>query len=182
MTVASLDDTIYERLLRDRIVFLGTEVTDEVANRITAQLLLLAAEDRDADITFYINSPGGSVTAGMAIYDTMQLIEPDVSTWAMGFVASMGQFLLTSGTPGKRYALPNAQILMHQPSAGVAGSESDVRIRAEAYKRMKRRLAEITARQTGRSVEAVTEDADRDRWFTAEEAKAYGFIDHVVAE
>lgn len=180
MTTASLDDAIYERLLRDRIVFLGSEVTDEVANRLTAQLLLLAAEDPAQDITFYINSPGGSVTAGMAIYDTMRLIQPEVATWAMGFVASMGQFLLSSGTPGKRYALPNAQILMHQPSAGVGGVASDIKIRAQAYSRMKRRLAEITAGQTGQSVERITADADRDRWFTAEEAKQYGIVDHVV--
>ncbi|HYQ68607.1 ATP-dependent Clp protease proteolytic subunit [Actinophytocola sp.] len=177
---ASLDDAIFERLLRDRIVFLGSEVTDESANRITAQLLLLAAEDPSKDITFYINSPGGSVTAGMAVYDTMRLIEPDVSTWAMGFVASMGQFLLSSGTPGKRYALPNAQILMHQPSAGVGGAESDIRIRAQAYSRMKARLAEITASQTGQPVETITRDADRDRWFSAQEAREYGIVDHVV--
>lgn len=180
-TTASLDDAIYERLLRDRIVFLGAEVTDEVANRLTGQLLLLAAEDPVRDITFYINSPGGSVTAGMAIYDTMRLIQPDVTTWAMGFVASMGQFLLSSGTPGKRYALPNAQILMHQPSAGVGGNASDIKIRAQAYSRMKRRLAELTAGQTGQTVERITADADRDRWFTAEEAKEYGIVDHVVS-
>jgi ATP-dependent Clp protease protease subunit len=180
MTHASLDDSVYERLLRDRIVFLGSEVTDEVANRLTAQLLLLAAEDPRADITFYINSPGGSVTAGMAVYDTMRLIEPDVSTWAMGFVASMGQFLLSSGTPGKRYALPNAQIMMHQPSAGIGGTQSDIQIRAEAFLRMKRRLAELTAEQTGHPLEKIVADADRDRWFTADEARDYGFVDHVV--
>lgn len=178
---ASLDDAIYERLLRDRIVFLGSEVTDDVANRLTAQFLLLAADDPDKEITFYINSPGGSVTAGMAIYDTMRLIGPDVATWAMGFVASMGQFLLSSGTPGKRYALPNAQILMHQPSAGIGGAESDIKIRANAYVRMKLRLAEITAQQTGQTVETITRDADRDRWFTADEAREYGIVDHVIA-
>jgi ATP-dependent Clp protease protease subunit len=171
---------VFERLLRERIVFLGAEVNDEIANTITAQLLLLAAEDPDKDITFYINSPGGSVTAGMAIYDTMQLIEPDVATWAMGFVASMGQFLLSSGTPGKRYALPNARILMHQPSAGVDGTASDIAIQAEAFSKTKRTIAELTAEQTGQTVEKITADADRDRWFTAEEARAYGFIDHVV--
>jgi ATP-dependent Clp protease protease subunit len=179
MTAMSLNDSIYDRLLRDRINYLGTELTDDVANQITGQLLLLDAEDPDRDITLYINSPGGSVTAGLAIYDTMRLIKPDVATWAMGFVASMGQFLLSSGSKGKRYALPNAHILMHQPSAGIGGTASDIAIRAESAIRMKRRIAEITAEQTGQSVETITADADRDRWFTAEEALAYGFIDHV---
>jgi ATP-dependent Clp protease protease subunit len=181
MNPMTLNDSVYERLLHERIVFLGSEVDDDVANRITAQLLLLAADDPRKDITFYINSPGGSVTAGMAIYDTMQLIKPDISTWAMGFAASMGQFLLSSGTPGKRYALPNASILMHQPSAGVGGVASDIAIRAGAYGAMKRRIAEITAGQTGQTVEQITTDADRDRWFTAEQAKEYGFVDHVAA-
>ncbi|OLF16600.1 ATP-dependent Clp protease proteolytic subunit [Actinophytocola xanthii] len=176
----TLNDSVYERLLRERIVFLGSEVDDEIANRITAQLLLLAAEDPEKDITFYINSPGGSVTAGMAIYDTMELIEPDVATWAMGLAASMGQFLLSSGTPGKRYALPHARIMMHQPSAGVGGTASDIAIRAEVYAKWKLEMAKITAEQTGRTVEQITEDADRDRWFTAEEARDYGFVDHVV--
>jgi ATP-dependent Clp protease, protease subunit len=176
----TLNDSVYERLLRERIVFLGSEVDDEIANRITAQLLLLAAEDPEKDITFYINSPGGSVTAGMAIYDTMQLIEPDVATWAMGLAASMGQFLLSSGTPGKRYALPHARIMMHQPSAGVGGTASDIAIRAEVYAKWKLEMARITAEQTGRSVEQITLDADRDRWFTAGEAREYGFVDHVV--
>src|SRR5690348_7300314 len=176
----NLNDSVYERLLRERIVFLGSEVDDDIANRITAQLLLLAAEDPTKDITFYINSPGGSVTAGMAIYDTMQLIEPDVQTWAMGMAASMGQFLLASGTPGKRYALPHARIMMHQPSGGVGGTASDIAIRAEVLNKWKREMAELTAEQTGRTVEQVTQDADRDRWFTAEEARQYGFIDQVV--
>ncbi|AXB48184.1 ATP-dependent Clp protease proteolytic subunit [Amycolatopsis albispora] len=176
----SLNDSVYEQLLRDRIVFLGSEVTDEVANRITAQLLLLAADDPDRDITFYINSPGGSVTAGMAIYDTMQLIQPDVATWGLGFVASMGQFLLSSGTPGKRFLLPNTRIVMHQPSAGIGGSAADVAIQAEVFGKMKRRIAEITAAQTGQTVERITADADRDRWFDAEEALDYGFVDRVV--
>jgi ATP-dependent Clp protease, protease subunit len=176
----TLDDTINERLLRERIIYLGSEVDDEVANRLTGQLLLLAADDPDKDIKFYINSPGGSVTAGLAIYDTMQLVEPDVSTWAVGFAASMGQFLLSSGAPGKRYALPNANILMHQPSAGVGGVAADVAIRATAYARMKRRMAELTAQQTGQPVDRITADADRDRWFTATEARDYGFVDHVV--
>ena len=181
MTAMTLNDSVYERLLRERIVLLGSEVDDEVANRITAQLLLLAADDPDADITLYVNSPGGSVTAGMAIYDTMRMIKPDIATWAMGFAASMGQFLLSSGTPGKRYALPNASILMHQPSAGVGGVASDIRIRATAYSRMKRRIAELTAQQTGQSLEQIIADGDRDRWFTAQEAKEYGFVDHIAA-
>ncbi|HVV08456.1 ATP-dependent Clp protease proteolytic subunit [Amycolatopsis sp.] len=176
----SIDDSVFEQLLRDRIVFLGSEVTDEVANRITAQLLLLAADDADREITFYINSPGGSVTAGMAIYDTMQLVKPDVSTWGLGFVASMGQFLLSSGAPGKRYLLPNTRIVMHQPSAGIGGAAADVAIQAEVFGKMKRRIAEITARQTGQSMERITADADRDRWFDADEALRYGFVDHIV--
>jgi len=176
----TLNDSVYERLLRERIVFLGSEVDDEIANRITAQLLLLAAEDPAKDITLYINSPGGSVTAGMAIYDTMQLIEPDVATWAMGLAASMGQFLLSSGAPGKRYALPHARIMMHQPSAGVGGTASDIAIRAEVYAKWKLEMARLTAEQSGQTVEKITEDADRDRWFTAAEARDYGFVDHVV--
>ena len=176
----TLNDSVYERLLRERIVFLGSEVDDDIANRITAQLLLLAAEDPEKEITFYINSPGGSVTAGMAIYDTMELIEPDVATWAMGMAASMGQFLLSSGTPGKRYALPHARIMMHQPSGGVGGTASDIAIRAEILGKWKLEMAELTAEQTGQTVERITTDADRDRWFTAEEAREYGFVDHVV--
>ncbi|MPZ83417.1 MAG: ATP-dependent Clp protease proteolytic subunit [Actinophytocola sp.] len=176
----TLNDSVYERLLRERIVFLGSEVDDDIANRITAQLLLLAAEDPEKEITFYINSPGGSVTAGMAIYDTMQHIEPDVATWAMGMAASMGQFLLSSGTAGKRYALPHARIMMHQPSGGVAGTASDIAIRAEILGKWKLEMAELTADQTGQTVERITADADRDRWFTAEEARDYGFVDHVV--
>jgi ATP-dependent Clp protease, protease subunit len=176
----TLNDSVYERLLRERIVFLGSEVDDEIANRITAQLLLLAAEDPEKDIVFYINSPGGSVTAGMAIYDTMMLVEPDVQTWAMGMAASMGQFLLSSGAPGKRYALPHARIMMHQPSGGIGGSASDIAIRAEVLGKWKLEMAELTAEQTGQTVERITTDADRDRWFTAEAAREYGFVDHVV--
>jgi ATP-dependent Clp protease, protease subunit len=176
----TLNDSVYERLLRERIVFLGSEVDDEIANRITAQLLLLAAEDPEKDIVFYINSPGGSVSAGMAIYDTMMLIEPDVQTWAMGMAASMGQFLLSSGSPGKRYALPHARIMMHQPSGGVGGTASDIAIRAEVLGRWKLEMAELTADQTGQTVDRITQDADRDRWFTAEEARVYGFVDQVV--
>lgn len=176
----NLTDSVYERLLQERIVVLGSEVSDEVANRITAQLLLLAAEDPQADIRFYINSPGGSVTAGFAIYDTMQLIEPDVATYAMGLAASMGQFLLSSGTPGKRYSLPHARILMHQPSAGVGGTASDIAIQAEVFGKWKHQLAEITAEQTGQTVDQILADSDRDRWFTAGEARDYGFVDQVL--
>jgi len=176
----TLNDSVFERLLRERIVFLGAEVDDDVANRITAQLLLLAAEDPEKEITFYINSPGGSVTAGMAIYDTMQLVEPPVVTWAMGLAASMGQFLLTAGEPGKRYALPHARIMMHQPLAGIGGTASDIAIRAEVYAKWKLEMARITAERSGKTVERITTDQDRDRWFTADEARSYGLIDHVV--
>jgi ATP-dependent Clp protease protease subunit len=176
----TLNDSVYDRLLRERIVFLGQPVDDPIANQISAQLLLLAAEDPKRDIHLYINSPGGSVTAGMAIYDTMQLVECDVATFAMGLAASMGQFLLSSGTPGKRYALPHARILMHQPSAGIGGTASDIAIQAEQYKLTKREMAEITAQQTGQTLEQIEKDADRDRWFTAAQAKAYGFVDEVI--
>ncbi|MDQ7806910.1 ATP-dependent Clp protease proteolytic subunit [Amycolatopsis sp. A133] len=176
----TLTDSVFERLLQERIVVLGSEVNDEIANRITAQLLLLDADDAESDIRFYINSPGGSVTAGFAIYDTMQLIRPDVATYAMGMAASMGQFLLSSGTPGKRYALPHARILMHQPSAGVGGTASDIAIQADLFNKWKRELAQITAEQTGQTVEQIIKDGDRDRWFTAQEAKDYGFVDHVL--
>jgi ATP-dependent Clp protease protease subunit len=176
----TLNDSVYDRLLRERIIFLGQPVDDPIANQISAQLLLLAAEDPKRDIHLYINSPGGSVTAGMAIYDTMQLIEPDVATFAMGLAASMGQFLLSSGTAGKRYALPHARILMHQPSAGIGGTASDIAIQAEQYKLTKREMAELIAQQTGQSVEQVERDSDRDRWFTAAQAKDYGFVDEVI--
>lgn len=181
-TPAAGTDPVLDRLLEERIVFLGREVDDEIANRISAQLLLLAAQDPDRDITMYINSPGGSVTAGMAIYDTMRLVRPDVATWAIGFAASMGQFLLTAGAPGKRHALPHARILMHQPSAGIGGAATDIAIRAGVYAQMKREIAEITAGHTGQSVETITADSDRDHWFTAAEAQAYGLVDHVIAE
>lgn len=176
----TLNDSVYDRLLRERIIFLGQPVDDPIANQISAQLLLLAAEDPKRDIHMYINSPGGSVTAGMAIYDTMQLVECDVATFAMGLAASMGQFLLSSGTPGKRYALPHARILMHQPSAGIGGTASDIAIQAEQYKLTKREMAELIAQQTGQSVEQVERDSDRDRWFTAAQAKDYGFVDQVL--
>jgi ATP-dependent Clp protease, protease subunit len=179
-TLPSGSDPVLDRLLEERIVFLGREVDDEIANRISAQLLLLAAQDPERDITLYINSPGGSVTAGMAIYDTMRLIRPDVATWAVGFAASMGQFLLSAGTPGKRHALPHARILMHQPSAGIGGNATDIAIRAGVYAEMKREIAEITARHTGQTFEMITADSDRDRWFTAAQAREYGLVDHVV--
>lgn len=175
-----LDDSIYNRLLKERIIWLGTEVRDDNANAICAQLLLLAAEDPERDIFLYINSPGGSVTAGMAIYDTMQFIEPDVATVAVGLAASMGQFLLSSGAKGKRYATPHARVMMHQPSGGIGGTATDIRIHAELILHMKSQLAELTAAQTGKSVEQINADADRDRWFTASEAKEYGFVDYVV--
>jgi ATP-dependent Clp protease protease subunit len=177
----TLGDSVYERLLQQRIIVLGQQVDDEIANRIVAQLLLLSAEDATADILLYINSPGGSVNAGMAIYDTMQFIECDVATYAMGLAASMGQFLLSAGQKGKRHSLPHAQILMHQPSAGVGGTESDIAIQAEQFRRHKRVMAELISEQTGQSVEKITADSDRDRWFTAQEALEYGFIDHVVS-
>ncbi|QWF77441.1 ATP-dependent Clp protease proteolytic subunit 1 [Amycolatopsis sp. CA-230715] len=176
----NLTDSVFERLLQERIVVLGSEVNDEVANRITAQLLLLDADDSESDITFYINSPGGSVPSGFAIYDTMQLIKADVATYAMGMAASMGQFLLSSGTPGKRYSLPHARILMHQPSSGISGTASDIAIQADLFNKWKRELAKITAEQTGQTVEQIIADGDRDRWFTAQEAKDYGFVDHVL--
>ncbi|WP_169253834.1 ATP-dependent Clp protease proteolytic subunit [Brevibacterium sp. 'Marine'] len=175
-----LDDHIFNRLLKERIIWLGSEVRDDNANAICAQMMLLAAEDPDADISLYINSPGGSVTAGMAIYDTMQYIKPDVSTVAMGMAASMGQFLLSSGTPGKRYATPHARILMHQPLGGIGGTATDIKIQAELILHMKKQMAELTAQQTGKSLEQILKDNDRDHWFTAEEALEYGFIDKMV--
>jgi ATP-dependent Clp protease protease subunit len=176
----SLSDSVSERLLRERIIILGSEVRDTNANEITAQLLLLAAEDPEKDITLYINSPGGSVTAGMAIYDTMMWIEPDVATTAMGLAASMGQFLLTAGAKGKRYATPHARIMMHQPLGGIGGSATDIRIQAEQILHIKRQMAELIAEQTGQSVETIEADSDRDRWFTAVQAEEYGIVDHVV--
>jgi ATP-dependent Clp protease protease subunit len=176
----NLTDSVYERLLRERIIVLGSQVEENIANQICAQLLLLSAEDPDQDIRLYIQSPGGSVTAGMAIYDTMQLIEPDVATYAMGLAASMGQFLLSAGARGKRYALPHARILMHQPSGGVAGTAADIAIQAEMQVGLKRQMAELIAEQTGQSLERILADSDRDRWFTAEEARDYGFVDYVL--
>ena len=176
-----LGDQVYSRLLNDRIIFLGQQVDDEIANKITAQMLLLAAADQDKDIYLYINSPGGSVTAGMAVYDTMQYIQNDVVTIGMGMAASMGQFLLTGGTAGKRFALPNTDILMHQGSAGIGGTASDIKIQAEYLIRTKKRMAEITAAHSGQSVETIIRDGDRDRWYTAEEAKNYGLIDEIIS-
>ena len=175
-----LNDSIYNRLLKERIIWLGSEVRDENANAISAQMMLLAAEDPDKDIGLYINSPGGSITAGMAIYDTMQFIKPDVATVAMGMAASMGQFLLSSGTKGKRYITPHARVLMHQPSGGVGGTATDVRIGAQLIMHMKKVLAELTSEQTGQPIEKIIKDNDRDNWFTASEALEYGFVDHVV--
>jgi ATP-dependent Clp protease, protease subunit len=177
----TLDDSVYDRLLAERIIVLGQEVDDPVATKIVAQLLLLAAEDPAKDITLYINSPGGSVSAGMAVYDTMNAIEPDVSTVATGMAASMGQFLLTAGAPGKRYALPHAAVMMHQPSGGVGGAESDIVIRADMLAKLKRQIAALTAGHTGRPVEQIEADFDRDRWFTPQEAAEYGLIDRVLA-
>ena len=171
---------IYARLLKNRIVFLGSEVNDQVANFITAQMLYLEAEDPEKDIWLYINSPGGSVTAGMAIYDTMQFVSPDVGTICMGLGASMGQFLLCAGSRGKRFALPHARIMMHQPSAGMQGQASDIAIQAEQLKYIKSLLAERIAEHTGQTPEQVNTDSDRDRWFTAAEAKEYGIIDDVI--
>jgi ATP-dependent Clp protease, protease subunit len=176
----TLNDSVYDRLLRERIIFLGQPVDDAIANQICAQLLLLAAEDPSRDINLYINSPGGSVTAGMAIYDTMELIECDVATWSLGLSASMGQFLLSGGTKGKRYALLHSRILMHQGSAGLGGTASDIKIQAEQWNLTKREMAELTAQHTGQSVDQIIKDGDRDRWFTAQEALEYGFIDHIV--
>jgi ATP-dependent Clp protease, protease subunit len=171
---------IYQQLLKERIVFLGTQVEDASANLICAQLLLLSANDPDKDIALYINSPGGSVTAGLAIYDTMQYVPCDVSTVCMGLAASMGQFLLCSGAPGKRFALPHSRILMHQPSGQMQGQASDIAIQAEQIIYLKRMMAERIAFHTGQTVERIEADSDRDRWFTADEAKDYGFIDEVI--
>lgn len=179
-TPMGLGDSVYQRLLKERIIWLGGEVRDDNANAICAQLLLLAAEDPERDIYLYINSPGGSVTAGMAIYDTMQYVKPDVVTVGMGLAASMGQFLLTAGAPGKRYITPHTRVLLHQPLGGAGGSATDIRINADLILGMKKELAQITASRTGKSVEQVEADGDRDHWFTAQEALEYGFVDQVI--
>jgi len=171
---------VFNRLLRNRIVFLGTEVDDAIANLITAQLLYLEGDDPDKDIWLYINSPGGSVTAGMAIYDTMQFVQPDVGTICMGLAASMGQFLLCAGAKGKRYSLPHARIMMHQPSGGIRGQASDIAIQAEQMIYIKRLMAERIAYHTGQSVEQIELDSDRDRWFKPDDAEIYGIIDRVI--
>lgn len=176
----NLGDSVYERLLHERIIFLGTQVDDEIANKLCAQILLLSAEDPTRDISLYINSPGGSVTAGMAIYDTMKYSPCDISTYGMGLAASMGQFLLSGGTKGKRYALPHARIMMHQPSAGVGGTAADIAIQAEQFAQTKREMAELIAEHTGQTFEQITKDSDRDRWMTAQQAKEYGIVDHVI--
>ena len=171
---------IYSRLLKDRIIFLGEEVTDVTANLVVAQMLFLEAEDPGKDIHFYINSPGGSVSAGFAIYDTMQYIKCDVSTMCMGMAASMGAFLLAGGTKGKRFALPNAEIMIHQPSGGARGQETEIRIVAENILKTRNKLNEILAANTGKSVEEIARDTERDNYMTAQEALAYGLIDGVV--
>jgi len=176
----TLDDQLAARLLHQRIIVLGTEVDDQIANRLCGQLLLLSAEDPRGVISLYINSPGGSVSAGLAIYDTMRLIPNDVSTLAMGLAGSMGQFLLSAGTPGKRFSLPHAQILMHQGSAGFGGTAADVEIYAEQLDRVGTTLVRLISEHTGQSIETVERDSRRDRWFTAEEALAYGLIDHIL--
>ena len=171
---------VFNRLLKNRVVMLGTDVNDDIANQICAQLLYLEGEDPNADIWLYINSPGGSVTAGMAIYDTMQFVGCDVATVCMGMAASMGQFLLTAGTPGKRFTLPNARIMMHQPLAGLRGQATDIAIQAEQLAYTKRRMAELIAHHSGQELEKIQADSERDRWFTAEQAKDYGLVDKVI--
>ena len=178
---ASLHDAVYDRLLRERIVFLGGQVDDDIANQICAQMLLLSADDPRRDVHLYINSPGGSVSAGMAVYDTMRFIDCDVATYSFGMAASMGQFLLTAGTPGKRFSLPHTRIMMHQVSAGVGGTQSDITIQADVLRRLKRDINELQAEHSGQSVEQIERDSDRDRWFTPDQAREYGLADHVVA-
>lgn len=172
---------IYSRLLKDRIIFLGSQVSDEVANLIVAQMLFLQSEDPKADIHLYVNSPGGSVTAGLAIYDTMQWVACDVATYCIGQAASMGAVLLTAGTKGKRYALPNARIMIHQPLAGIQGSAEEILIHAREFQRIKQRMNEILIKHTGHSLEKIEKDTDRDCFMSADEAKEYGLVDQVVA-
>ena len=180
-SMTGFGDMLDERLLRERIVWLEGEVRDENSNRIAKQLQVLAAEDPDKDITLYINSPGGSITAGMVIYDTMQLIPNDVTPIAMGLAASMGQFLLCAGAAGKRYATPNTRIMMHQPLGGIGGTASDIKIQAEQMLFIKKRMAQLIAEHSGHTIEEIEADSDRDRWFTAEEARDYRLIDHVYS-
>lgn len=176
----TLSDSVYERLRQQRIIVLDQAVDDEIATRVLQQMLVLAADDSQADISLYINSPGGSVTAGMAIFDTMQVIECDVATYAIGLAAGMSQLLLSAGARGKRYALPHARILMLQGSAGISGTESDILTQAKLYDAQNRELAELIASHTGQTVERIIADSERDSWFTAEEALEYGFVDHVI--
>ena len=176
----SLEDSVYERLLGERIIVLGSEVDDVVANQLAARMLLLSADDPSRDIHLYINSPGGSVSAGMAVYDTMQFLDCDVATYSVGMAASMGQFLLCAGTPGKRYALPHARVMMHQLSGGIGGTAADIAIQAESMLHIKKVMNERIAFHTGHTPEEIERDSDRDRWFTAQEAKEYGIIDHVI--
>lgn len=171
---------LYSRLLKDRIIFLGTPIDDHVANLVVAQLLFLAAEDPKKDIALYINSPGGSISAGLAIYDTIQFIEPNVSTIAVGYAASMGAFLLAAGTPGKRYALKNSEIVIHQPLGGVEGQATDIAIGTQRILRLRDKLNRILSERTGQPLERIERDTDRDYFMSAEEAKAYGIIDHVI--
>ena len=180
-SMSGFGDMLDERLLRERIIWLEGEVRDENSDRIAKQLQVLAAEDPERDISIYINSPGGSITAGMVIYDTMQLIPNDVATVAMGLAASMGQFLLCAGAPGKRYATPNTRIMMHQPLGGIGGTASDIKIQAEQMLFIKKRMATLIAEHSGQTIEQIEKDSDRDRWFTADEAREYGLIDHVYS-
>jgi ATP-dependent Clp protease protease subunit len=173
---------VFGRLMKNRVVMLGTDVNDDMANQICAQLLYLEGEDPNSDIWLYINSPGGSITAGMAIYDTMQFVSCDVATVCMGLAASMGQFLLTAGAPGKRYTLPNARIMMHQPLAGLRGQASDIAIQAEQLRYTKKRMAELIAHHSGKDIATIQADSERDNWFTAEEAKEYGLVDSVIVK
>lgn len=179
MAEATFQPSVFDRLLKERIIWLGSEVRDDNSNEIAAKLLLLAADDDKKDIFLYINSPGGSITAGMAIYDTMQYVPNDIVTVGIGMAASMGQLLLTAGTKGKRYITPNARVLLHQPHGGFGGTSSDIQTQAALILDMKKRLAEITAAQTGKTVEQINADGDRDRWFSAQEALEYGFVDHI---
>ena len=179
MAEPTFQPSVFDRLLKERIIWLGSEVRDDNSNEISAKLLLLAADDDKKDIFLYINSPGGSITAGMAIYDTMQFVGCDVATVCLGLAASMGQFLLTAGAPGKRYTLPNARIMMHQPLAGLRGQAADIAIQAEQHAYTKRRMAELIAFHSGKSLEQIQEDSERDRWFTAEQAVEYGLCDEV---
>lgn len=179
MAEINLPNSVFDRLLKDRIIWLGSEVRDDMANEICAKILLLAAEDSERDIYLYINSPGGSVTAGLAIYDTMQFVPNDIVTVGIGMAASMGQLLLTAGAPGKRYITPNTSVLMHQPLGGFGGTASDIQTQAQFILDMKERLANIIAERTGKTLEQIHADGDRDHWYTAEEALEYGFVDHI---